>query len=303
MKNDHYRISQTAILCADVRALATHIPYATVLFEEVAQNAEGRMNSVVSHWLRKWFLRVPFLKSMVAKISLLEGRYYANNEAVDQLFGKEAPILEIAAGLSTRALHLGGTRLYLETDLTDLIEQKRRISEAVLRKVSKQESSRLVRLAVNALDYEQLKSAAQILRAQEPTKPFVVLHEGMIMYFDDEEQAHFRDNMRRLLEEFNPRGAWITTDFALRPDKKGFLRRLMGKLEKNTGRPFNYFESDAEVAEFLAQGGLRVEFRPNEHIAQGLSCIDKIGLKPADVLLYAPEYRAAVVTLAERARA
>lgn len=301
MKNDHYRISQTAILCADVRALATHIPYAAALFEEVAENAEGRMNSVVSHWLKKWFLRVPFLKSMVAKISLLEGRYFANNEAVEQLFGQEAPILEIAAGLSTRALHLGGTRLYLETDLEDLIEQKHRITEAVLRKVGQHAPPRLVRLSVNALDYDQIKSAARTLRAQEPTKPFVILHEGMIMYFDDEEQVRFRDNMRKLLEEFNPNGAWITTDFALRPDKKGFLRQLMGKLEKNTGRPFNYFESDAEVAGFLEQGGLKVQFRPNEHIAKGLSCIDKIGLKPADVLLYAPEYRAAVVTLAEPA--
>lgn len=297
MKADHYRISQTAILCADARALCTDMPFVKEVFEEVSENTEGRMSGLMSHWARKAFLRIPFLKAKVAKVSLLEGRYYANNEAIAKFFGDDTPILEIAAGLSPRALHLSGSRTYLETDLEELIDQKTRISAAVLKRLGRQASKTLKRQALNALDYEQLRAAAQSIRAAEPTKPFVILHEGMIMYFDDDEQARFRDHMRNLLKEFNPNGAWITTDFALRDNNKSVLRQMMGKLEKNTGRPFNYFESDAEVSDFLKEGGLKVQFMPNEHIARALSCIRKIGLAEKDVLAHAHEYRAAVITL------
>lgn len=297
MSADHYRISQTAILCADARALCTDMPFVKEVFEEVSENSEGRMSGLMSHWMRKVFLRVPFLKSKVAKVSLLEGRYYANNEAIARFFDDDTPILEIAAGLSPRALHLSGTRTYLETDLQDLIDQKARISGAVLKRLGRQASTTLNRLALNALDYDQLRAAAQSIRAVEPTKPFVVLHEGLTMYFDDGEQAQFRDNMRKLLKEENPNGAWITTDFSLRDSNKSVLRHMMSKLEKNTGRSFNYFESDAEVSAFLKHGGLKVQFIANEHIARSLSCIRKIGLAEKDVLAHAHEYRAAIITL------
>lgn len=295
---DHYRISQTAILCADVRAFCTAMPYAPEIFAEVAANSEGRVSGLLPNVVKKAFLALPVLRASVAKISLLEGRYYATNEAVNQRLGARAPILEVAAGLSTRGLHLSESRWYFETDLVDLIRQKQRITAAVLKRRGQRAPATLAQQALDALDYTQLSAATAALREREPTAPFAILHEGLLMYFDDAEQARFRDHVRRLLSEFNPDGAWITTDFALRQNDRGMVRRLMGKLERRTGRRFNCFGSDAAVRDFLHQGGLRVDFLPNEHIARGLSCIDRIGLRAADVLRHAADYRAAVITLA-----
>lgn len=298
---DHYRISPTAILCADARALCTQMPYAREIFAEVAENSDGRISGLVPHRLKQVVLALPLLRASIAKVSLLEGRYYATNEAVSQRLGSAVPILEVAAGLSMRGLHLSESRPYFETDLADLIRQKQRITAAVLQRAGKVAPPLLRQQALDALDYEQLRGVAEAMRAMAPDAPFALVHEGLLMYFDDAEQARFRDHVRRLLAEFNPDGAWITTDFALRRDDRGIVRRMMRRLERNTGRRFNCFASDEAVREFLRRGGLKVEFLPNEHIARGLSCIERIGLRPADVLRHADGYRAAVVTLDRQA--
>ncbi len=44
--------------------------------------------------------------------------------------------------------------------------------------------------------------------------PVAVVHEGLLIYLDLEEQARVRDNIAEFLRDHSRNGAWITPDFA-----------------------------------------------------------------------------------------
>lgn len=296
MKDDHYKISPTAVMCAEARAKYMDMAYAREIFAEVSENANGRIKSVIPSWMRPIIFKIPSIR---AKVSGLEGRYNSNNEAIERL-GNGVPILEIASGLSPRGLHIGSSHsVYLETDLEEMIQQKRAITEAVRRREGSSASPNHLFQMLNSLDYKQLESAGKTIRQIDGENPIAVVNEGLFMYLDDAEQKQVRDNIQRFLAEYSPDGAWITTDFSNRNMMgSNFVMRLIRKrIEKKTGRKFNSFPSDEEVADFLRLGGLKLEFLPNEHIARNLTCIGKMNLRMEDVLDNSINYRAAFITL------
>ena len=44
-------------------------------------------------------------------------------------------------------------------------------------------------------------------------KKLIIIHEGLLMYFDKNEKKRFRDNVKYLLENYAGKGLWITSDF------------------------------------------------------------------------------------------
>lgn len=299
MKRDHYKISRTALMCAEMRTLCTDMPYVKEICEEVLDDVHGMKSlvpGVVPDWAMSIILRMPFSQREMAKFSVLEGRYRANNEAIARL-GGNAPVLEIASGLSPRGLDLGQSRIYVETDLPDMIRQKERIVDAVLDRLETAKPPTFRFQEANALDAAALARAAQTIRSFDAEAPFAIVHEGLLMYFDDGELAKFRDGIGSLLREYNPRGAWITTDFSFQAERY-FMKYLRKKLESQTGRKFNCFSSRAAVEDFLGKAGLKVEFLPNRHIAGNLGCIRKAGFPVKEVMRHADLYEVAYITLA-----
>ena len=293
-EKDYRKVSPTAISCAGARALFTHMPYAMDIYSELLEG-NGGMESKVKNWAMQVMLRIPFVSTRLSRISVLEGRHYANNAAISSV-GADVPILEIAAGLSTRGLELGRNRAYIETDLDEMIGQKMEIATAILNKRGQGIPATHLFLPMNALDYAQLKHAAEALRRIEPFKPFALVHEGLMMFLDDEEQSKLRNNIHRLFQEFNPHGWWITTDFTFKSEEY-FNKSYRKQVEKGTERLFNSFTSDEEIVSFMNEGGLKVEIRDSSEIARNLSCIRKLKLKLDDVMKYAHQYRVAVATL------
>lgn len=299
MKRDHYKISRTALMCAETRALCTEMPYVTEICEEILDDSQGMKSLIpgkVPDWAMSIIMKMPFSLRELAKFSVLEGRYYSNNEAIDRL-GNGVPVLEIASGLSPRGLDLGKDRIFLETDLPEMISQKEQIVGAVLERQQVERSPTHLFQEANALDSAALSKAAQTIRSHDAHSPFAIVHEGLLMYFDDDELARLRDSIGEILRKYNPDGAWITSDFSFRADRY-FMKFLKWKLESQTGRAFNCFSSQSDVGAFLGKAGLRVEFLPNRHIARNSSCIRKAGFPVQEVLKHAEIYESAFITLA-----
>jgi len=278
MRTDHYKVSPTAIMCAQSRAECTDMPFSREIYEAVSKQEEGHIKSVVPSWAKYIAFMIPSIRK---KVPLLEGRYYSTNNAIAQV-GEGVPILELASGLSPRGLHLAGSHsIYLETDLDGMLNKKRAITEEVLRQRSEPIPTNHYFQTLNALDYDQLRCAGDTIRQVDQEKPIAIINEGLFMYLDDTEQKQLRDNLQRFFSEYSPNGAWITPDFAYRTisNPSLFLRWIKGRIEKRTGRKVNSFESDEAVFDFLNQGGLTVKFLPNEEIARNLSCIQKRDLR------------------------
>jgi O-methyltransferase involved in polyketide biosynthesis len=167
-----------------------------------------------------------------------------------------AAVLEIAAGYSTRGIDESGSRqLYVESDLGALIANKQQI----VRTLRGEPSAHHRFLSFDVCSEEATRTVLAELKRCALTEPLVVIHEGLLMYFDPAEQRAARDHIATLLREASPAGgAWITTDFSERELDETFLQRLMSrKLNRRVERRMNYFPDDAAAQKFLAEGGLR----------------------------------------------
>ena len=239
------------------------------------------------------------IPSIRAKFSILEGRYLSTNTAISQL-GYGVPILELASGLSTRGLHIGGeSSVYLETDLEEILNQKKQITENIRSKEGRKNPPNHIFRPLNALDYDSLQSMGKLIQKVDPTSPIAIIHEGLFMYFDSTEQEHLRDNIYKFLSEFSPTGAWITPDFSYRdtnnPSK--IIEAIKRRVTKKTGREMNLFSTDLECQDFLDRGGLKISYLPNDNVVKYLSCIKKGKISINHVLKEAQNYKVAYITL------
>jgi O-methyltransferase involved in polyketide biosynthesis len=125
-------------------------------------------------------------------------------------------VLELAAGLSFRGLAMAERTAdvhYVDSDLANIVAIKSEIAGAL----PTQPLLGTVRFVdLNAVDAEAFRAAVH----QLPPGPIAILHEGLLMYLDDEERNRLATNVTNALRERG--GWWITADIYVRTDAHVF---------------------------------------------------------------------------------
>ena len=282
-------VSPTAVLCARARADITFMPYAREIYEQI-KGQECCLDTLYPVLMRlarlfpNWF----------AKAGTLEGRYASTNAALDRL--GDCNILELAAGISPRGLeYADGNRIYVETDLPEILVEKERIVRAI-----REREGRLVKNhffdSVNVVN-DNLEQVSKHFMTS--SKPVTIIHEGLWTYLKRDEQAKARDNIAGFLRRHSSNGAWITPDFSYASSltRDNSLVGLAKWRIKRTTRRGDRFNSEQEVHDFLREAGLRAEVLPNEHLAEKLSCVGILGLDVERVRKHIRDCRAWYITL------
>jgi O-methyltransferase involved in polyketide biosynthesis len=288
LKESKPAIQNTSLPTAINRALMTDISFAREIAEAAGVNlAEhaGIVNEARTDAARGTLFG--------ASYCMLDGRYRSMDEALAKL----APegVLELAAGHSPRGIATAGTySLYVETDLADLVAQKREIVEAL--KPDRDPSQHIIR-PLNALHGSDLIAAGALFEEKNISN-IALTHEGLFFYLTRDEQKVMRDNVAAFLKQFSPNGAWVSPDFVYdaRLDEETTVMRAT--YERSAGRPWTTFSTDDEIREFMRDGGLKVEFLGNDHLVGMLESARRSGAtNPDHVSRWLRECRVAVVRL------
>ena len=197
MTTHHARISPTAKLAAFLRA-ETDIPYC----RQIADMCDAEE---VSRTFDPGFI--------ANHRAYMELRFKSLNAFIHRLGFRQ--VLEFAAGVAPRALVLSEDRsmLIVETDLPELLEEKRLIVEALI-PLSERTNYHL--RSANVLEAEEVWNAAALFKRD----PITVVHEGPFQFLTLSERKQFAGNIRSLLKVFG--GAWITSDVVIRESFERF---------------------------------------------------------------------------------
>lgn len=294
MRDDHHRISPTAVLCAMGRAEYTDMPYAKEIYEKTPFIDKLRKSMILPNFIITPLLYYnPQVKNI---ISLLEGRYISTNKALEK-FGR-CSVLELAVGLSPRGLDIGNKfDVYIESDLAGIIKTKEKITRQIHENKELKIDNHYF-LPINPLNYDELSKAGEIYKNNSHDSPLVIIHEGLFMYFNEKEQTIMRDNVARLLKEYSPNGAWITPDITTKKLDEKTLKKIIRRIKRFTNsHSGRYFSDDDEIKSFLEEGGLKREYLIEEDLLHKLSCIKKLGLNKEEVNDLIQNYRISVITL------
>jgi O-methyltransferase involved in polyketide biosynthesis len=281
-------IQNTSLPTAINRALMTDLPFAREIAEAAGENLAAY--AAVVQEARELAAQGTLFG---ASYCMLDGRYRSMDEALLKL----APegVLELAAGHSPRGLSSAHQRLlYVETDLAELLAQKREIVEAL--KPDRDLSCHVLR-PLNALNRSEMFLAGALFEDRSISN-LAVMHEGLFFYLNRSEQIIMRDNVAAFLKQFSPRGYWASPDFVYDARLDDETIAMRESFERAAGRRWTTFTSDDEIRDFMREGGLKVEFLPNHHLAGTLESERRTGVRNREhVTKWLRECRVAVVTL------
>ena len=157
-------------------------------------------------------------------------------------------VLEIAAGLSFRGLAMASREdvFYLDTDLPEMAALK---ADLVARLHPGPLIGTLSVRALDALDAEAFRAAV----ADIPPGPLAIVHEGLLMYLNDDEKARLAASVRAALLERG--GVWVTADVYVRSDVRLSWEEHMKKfLEEHRVEENKFADFAAAEAYFEANG-------------------------------------------------
>jgi O-methyltransferase involved in polyketide biosynthesis len=248
---DHDPISYTALKVLQQRARTCTIP----MCQEMAEAAGISWQST---WTRKLLRKIVGGKAQSG--AYLQLRYDAMTHALKSY--PDYAVLELAAGFGTRGvLEAANREAYIETDLLNLLRRKEKVV-AKLRGGTSVPNHDFH--PVNVTDHGEMESIGNFVNGLNLQKPIVIVHEGLLMYFNQQEQEIVRDNIARLMRSHKPGAIWLTPDFSERNIDQTFLQKLMSlKLRGHVRRQLNYFTDNDAVVHFLRAGGLDCEWLPN----------------------------------------
>jgi hypothetical protein len=152
------------------------------------------------------------------KLTFYAPMFEARYKSISQLIGTSgcSQVLELASGYSLRGLDLTQSSAvrYVEADLPDVVATKLTLLDDVRRQHGLPPSPLHVVTVADALDFEQVRTAAGGL---DHGLPLMVLCEGLIGYLTREETERLASNVRALLGAFGG-GWWICPDFSFRAE-------------------------------------------------------------------------------------
>ncbi len=267
---EYAKISPTAVFCARMRA-KQKLPFSQEIvnlidtkFKDLIEDLPDYGNS---------------LKSDSNFIPFIEGRYYSLNDALFKI--NNAFIVELASGLSPRSLEFLNKKdiFYVETELAGLINLKEKIlNEIIIQK--KLNAKNLFFLKINPLDKKDMDKIGKLYLEKGQNKRLLIVHEGLLMYFNKDEKKVFRDNLGYLFKKYSKKGLWLTSDFSrikMKKDEVLGVENIRDKISKVTNREFDYFDSEEETKKFLEEGNFESEFLSNKKIISKL--IEEKGLQ------------------------
>jgi len=273
---NYERISPTAILVAAIRAKYTDMPFVRDIYAAVKRTVNtdsyGRLTAHIGRYGR-------FFPRSTARIVFLEARYLSVNRVLKDVAGDWA-IVEVASGLSPRGLEWAkGCRLYIETDLPDMLRIKRRVLDEVLAPSGGFQDGHHKLYPLNAMDYAEWEGLGREFFGGEKMN-IAVVHEGLASYLSQAEKDVLRDNIHRFLQTFASEGVWVTPDFYTygKKQKTWVLNIINSRIESRTGRRYHHFAGDEQVAAYLQQGGFDASFYSSSLIFGQLSCLKRLDL-------------------------
>jgi O-methyltransferase involved in polyketide biosynthesis len=194
---DYSTISPSARGVLALRSLSPELPFVRqaaelVLGTEALAAEHARLQGLAGWQMRLWHFveRYKSLDALLAASGL-------------------TTVVELAAGLSLRGFALAQQHAvtYLDTDLPEMIETKRRLVDQLA--VAPLVGDVTLR-AMNALAEGELATAVDAL----PAGPIAILNEGLLMYLDDAEKRRLAASVREVLARRG--GVWITADIYLK---------------------------------------------------------------------------------------
>ena len=270
------RISPTAILVAAIRAKYTDLPYAMDIYGVVKQMVKpgsyGRMTSYISRFGK-------FFPRSTSRIVFLEARYLSVNSVLREI-GSDWAIVEVASGLSARGLEWAkNCRLYIETDLPDMLNIKSRVLEQLGHKSGSFPDTHHKLFPLNAMDYSEWEKLGSEFFGGEKMN-IAVVHEGLASYLSQAEKDTLRDNIHKFLVTYSSNGLWITPDFYTYGEgqKTPIISFINRRIESRTGRKYHHFASDDQVSAYLRVGGFDASYDTGSMVFNQLSCLKKLDL-------------------------
>jgi O-methyltransferase involved in polyketide biosynthesis len=254
---DHQKISFTAKLVALGRS-ATTIPFARDVSVLVGAPA-------LAEDLARSAGTAPMMPPLM--VPFIEARYMSLVSAIKRSGVRQ--VVEFASGVSLRglAMTLEDPELtYVETDLGELTDEKRRIMAEILARRQLVAPRKHHVATANILVWDEIEAA---LAPLDPAEPVAVVHEGLFMYLSQAEKETAARHIGRILDRFG--GVWITPDFGSMADQRWTVEggeehydKVLAVVEARTGRSFmaHSFASEQAACAFCERFGFSVEERP-----------------------------------------
>ena len=220
------------------------------------------------------------------KLTFYAPMFEARYKSITQIIRKSgaSQVLELACGYSLRGLDLtrDGSLCYVETDLRDVVATKLELLDELRRRHDIGRNPLHVVTAADALDSEQLRTAAAVF---DRARPLMVLCEGLIGYLTRAETSRLADNVRRLIGEFSG-GWWIVPDFAFKTELQSLPPERIRLREAITGVTQRHLDASAfedadDLTAFLRGVGFDVRVCSQVDETPSFSTIAALDLSPA----------------------
>jgi O-methyltransferase involved in polyketide biosynthesis len=206
-------------------------------------------------------------QDIIMRIMHFETRYLSIDKGIREVGYNN--VLEFSSGLSLRGLDLCNNPdvLYIDTDLPEIIEIKRKLLHEILQKHGGYRPDNLFLSSMNALDAEEFFDTLAIFKRG----PITLVNEGFLMYLNMEQKVKLSKIIHQILSRYG--GYWITADIYQRDEVE---RRNIDKYYNQNDKEFvkrhnienNKFSSFTEAADFFSRCGFeihdKVEIERNE---------------------------------------
>jgi O-methyltransferase involved in polyketide biosynthesis len=190
-----------------------------------------------------------------------------------------------------------GSLGYVETDLPPVVATKLDLLDDVRRRHDLAPSPLHIVKVADALDAEQIRTAAAVF---DHDRPLMVLCEGLIGYLTRDETGRVAAHVRRLISEFGS-GWWIVPDFAFKAEIRDLPPERLRLREAITGvtqrqLDASAFDDSHDLESFLHGVGFDVQVRSQVDETPSFSSIEALGLSPALIDRMRPALRVWVMT-------
>jgi hypothetical protein len=171
--------------------------------------------------------------------------------------------------------------IYVESDLSELTEEKKKIIQQVERMGQAMDRPNLFLEPANALSLQDLQI---VTRHFDHRKPIAIIHEGLYMYLSRTEKETLADNIRQLLQTCG--GLWLTPDFILdeefakildHPKAAAMMTHMTKVITDLTGRNLqqDQFKDESDLHGFFERAGFKIKATPQIDGTYQLSSLDK----------------------------
>lgn len=201
-----------------------------------------------------------------------ENRYRTIDKLLSEFHSPN--LLELSSGYSCRGVHLCLEKEihFIDTDLPDLIRNKKKLVDELLKETGKKFKGHYESVALNALD----PSAFSKIIKKFSEESLTVINEGLLPYLDIKEKMLLCSNIQNALKHHD--GYWITGDVYIKDEEEETRElpeaaRMWRQMHHTHENKFDDFES---AEKFFNECGFDV-IRKESLLPEELSCLDLLG--------------------------